>query len=459
MVTGIKKYPMTYAGVRQTYPHVVPGRPFFSRSAIAGNIIFLNSFDGRTMETGNVISDRFEDQLWTCLDNIRLALEETGSSLENLVKNFVLLRHFEDAPVMWKTMRAYYQKYAPGLVAEPPAITVTEVNALEEPACLVEIDAIGVVSRDAPGWEMRRMPMVHGGGTQTHPHVGPGGAFLSESVSVGNLVFISAMNGEDSESGSIETNVFEEQWHIGWDKVRKALDNRGSSVSNVIKTLHFQTRLDTILATGKDAQRSYSPASDRLWKAELEYYEKYAPFLLEDFPASSFLKVPPLADPGYLGQVDVIGVLSRFMPGWEVRKYPLYLGQRGFPRHIGEIKKYYANAVKVGNLVFLSGQTATDPQTARIETDIFQEQAAITLDHVRASLEETGTALENIVKTHVFLPNPEDRTMFRKMELEYYQKYAPSLVEEPPGATVIHPLNLASPKLLIEMEAIAFVPD
>jgi hypothetical protein len=45
------------------------------------------------------------------------------------------------------------------------------------------------------------------------------------------------------------------------------------------------------------------------------------------------------------------------------------------------------------------------------------------------------------------------------MELEYYQKYAPSLVDEPPASTVIHPLNLASPSLLIEMEAIAVVPD
>jgi 2-iminobutanoate/2-iminopropanoate deaminase len=459
MVSKTKKYPMTYGGVQQTYPNIAPGMSFSSRSAIVGNLIFLNSFDGRAIETGNAASDSFEDQLWTCLDNIRFALEEAGSSMENLVKNLVLLRNIEDVPRMWKTMLGYYKKYAPGLVDEPPAITVTQVNALAIPACLVEIDAIGVVSKDAPGWEMRRIPMVHGGVKQVHPHVGPEGPFLSESVSVGNLVFISAMNGEDPESGRIETVAFEEQWHIGWDKARKALDNQGSSVSNVIKTLHFQTRLDAILAAGRDAQRSYSPASDRLWKAELEYYERYAPYLLDDFPASSFLKVPSLAKPGYLGQVDVIGVLSRFMPGWEVRKYPLYLAKRGFPRHIGDIQKYYANAVKVGNLVFLSGQTATDLKTARIETDVFEEQLAITLDHVRVSLEETGTALENVVKTHIFLPNPEHLTTLRKMELEYYQKYAPSLVDEPPATTVIHPLNLASPSLLIEMEAIAFVPD
>ena len=47
----------------------------------------------------------------------------------------------------------------------------------------------------------------------------------------------------------------------------------------------------------------------------------------------------------------------------------------------------------------------------------------------------------------------------RKLELEYYQKYAPILVDEPPTSTVIHLLNLASPTTLIEIEAIAFIPD
>jgi len=458
MEVMVKKTPMVYAGMQKTFPNIEPGISFSSRSAIFENLIFLNSFDGRAIETGQVISDRLEDQLRTTLDHIRFTLEEAGSSMENLVKTLILLWNFEDAPRMWETMLAYYQEYAPGLMDEPPAVTLTQVSALAGRECLVEIDALGVLSKDAPGWEMRRKPMVHGGVKQVIPHIKPGEAFMSESVSVGNLIFISAMNGEDPESGRIESKAFEDQWQTGWGRVRKALDNQGSSVSHVIKTLHFQTRLDAMLEGGRDAQRSYSPASDRLWKTELEYYEQYAPVLLEDFPASSFLKVPSLSHPDYLGQVEVIGVLSNFRPGWEVRKYPLYLAQRGFPRHIGDTKKYYANAVKVGNLVFLSGQTATDMQTARIETDVFEEQCAVTLDHVRASLEETGTSLENVLKTHIFLPHPEHIASLNKMELEYYKKYAPSLVREPPARTVIHPLNLASPSMLIEIETIAFVP-
>jgi len=44
----LKKYPMYYGGVKQTYPNIKPGMSFLSKSAIVGNIIFLSGLDGRT---------------------------------------------------------------------------------------------------------------------------------------------------------------------------------------------------------------------------------------------------------------------------------------------------------------------------------------------------------------------------------------------------------------------------
>jgi len=379
--------------------------------------------------------------------------------MDNLVKNFVLLRDFEDCPRMWKTMLDYYQKHAPHLVEEPPAVTVTQVSALAKPECLIEIDSIAVVSKNEPDWEMKKYPMYYGGVKQVYPNVEPGMPFLSESVTVGNLIFISGMAGENPDTGRIETNVFEEQWRIALDRVRTAMDKPGSSLSNIIKTLHFMARLDVLLAESKDVLQSYSPASDRLWKSELEYYDKYAPFLLDEEPASTFLKIPSLANPDSLGQVEVTGVISRYRPDWRVKQYRCYLAKRGFPRHIGDIRKYYANSVVVGNLIFISGQCPFDPVTGKIEADVFEEQMVLTLHNLRATMEETGSALENLVKTHMLLPNPENYPSMRKIELEYYQKYAPPLVDEPPASTVIHPLKLATPRLLIEIDAIGFIPE
>ena len=453
----LKKYPMYCGGVKQTYPNVKPGETFLSRSAVVGNIIFLSGSVGVNLETGEVASTKFEEQTVACLDNIRLALEEAGSSMENLVKNFVLLKNYEDAPRMWETMLDYYRKHAPHLVEEPPAVTVTQVENIYNPECLIEIDVIAVVSKDEPGWELKKYPMYYGDVKQVYPNIEPGMPFLSESVAVGNLLFLSAVGSETPSTGKIEKNVFEEQMDVIFEKERVAMDRPGSSMNNIIRTWHFITRVDWLL---EDTQKAgYSTAATRLWKSELEHYDLYAPYLLDEPPASTFFKVSSLENPDSLVQIDLIGLLSRYKPGWEVKKYPLYHGRRGFPRHIAEIKRQYSNTVVVGNLIFISGQTPVNVYTGRIETAVFEEQVIISLDNLRAALEETGSSLDNLIKTYILIPTTEDYANMRKLELEYYRKYAPRLVDEPPASTVIRPFATASPMFSIEIDAIGFLPD
>ena len=459
MIRELKRYPMHRGGGKETDPHIISGMPFSSGAVVVGNIVFLNSFDGRSMETGKVTSDKFEEQLNVCLDNIRLTLEQVGSPMSNLSKCFILLKNYRDGPRTGKAMLEYYKKHAPILVEEPPAVTVSEVESLTGPGCLVEIDALSVLSKDEPGWEMKKYPMFLGEVKQVYPNVEPGAPFFSEAVSIGNLIYLSAMNGENPDIGKIETDIFEDQWNTALGKVKVTLDRAGSSMGNIIKTLHFQCRLKSLLKPSEDTNRSHSPASDRLWKTELEYFDRHAPNLLDEFPGSTFLKVSSLANPEALGQTEVIGVFDRRRPGWEVENYPTYIGRRGFPRHIGEIKKYYSNVVRVGNLLYISGQTATDIYTARIESSVFEEQMLTALDNLRAALEEAGSSLENLVKTYTLLPDPEETTRMHQIELEFYQKYAPRLVDEPPASMVIHPYNLASPTMLIEIDAIGFIPD
>ncbi|MDP2917852.1 MAG: RidA family protein [Dehalococcoidia bacterium] len=448
----LKRRPLYYGNVKQ---------PYASKSADAVNLLFLYSFDGRPLTTGAACPDSIESQVTNCLDNIRLALVEAGSSLDNLVKNHIFVKNYLDCPRVWKTMLDYFQKHAPQLVEEPPAAAVCQIDTMAKPECLVEIDSIAVLSKDKPGWEMKRYPIRLrrlGGRKQVYPDIEPGMPFLSESVVVGNLVFVSAMGGENPETGKIETGVFEEQMHTALDKVRAAMDNAGSSLSNIIKTLHFQTRLETLLTGSKDSHQTFSTSSDRLWKAELEYYDRYAPFLLDEFPASTFMKVSSLADPVALAQVDVTGVVSRFKPGWRVRNCPCYLAKRGFPGHIGDIRKYYANSVVVGNLIFFSGQCPFDPVTGGFESNNFEEQMVLALDNLRAGMEEAGSSLENLVKTNILLPNPSNLASMRRIEQEYYRKYAPRLIDEPPASSVIHLLKLAAPNLMIEIDAIGCIP-
>jgi len=142
----VKHYPEYWGGKKLTYPNVAPESPKFSRSVVVGNLIFISGCQGQNDETVVTETNIFEDQMVIALDKVRKAMEEAGSSMNNIVKTLILLKNLEDYPRMRKTELQYYQKYAPFLVENPPASTFMQVN-LAKPEFLVEIDVIGVVSK------------------------------------------------------------------------------------------------------------------------------------------------------------------------------------------------------------------------------------------------------------------------------------------------------------------------
>lgn len=130
-----KTYPLTYAGKKQQ----------FARSVVVGNLVFLSGSSGRTMEAGAVSSDKLPDQMIVALDKIRAALTEAGTSVENIVKTTIYLKHLEDYGIMRQTEREYWQRHAPKLLEEPPASTFIQPVSLSQPNMLVEIDVIAMI--------------------------------------------------------------------------------------------------------------------------------------------------------------------------------------------------------------------------------------------------------------------------------------------------------------------------
>jgi 2-iminobutanoate/2-iminopropanoate deaminase len=130
-----KVYPLHYAGKKQR----------FARSVVAGGFVFLSGSSGRTIETGEVSSNDVVEQTKVALDKIRLALEESGSGLEHIVKMTIYLRNMSDYEAMRDAEFQYYQKHCPALVEDPPASTVVQVVSLSKPNMLVEFDAIAVL--------------------------------------------------------------------------------------------------------------------------------------------------------------------------------------------------------------------------------------------------------------------------------------------------------------------------
>jgi len=93
----------------------------------------------------------------------------------------------------------------------------------------------------------------------------------------------------------------------------------------------------------------------------------------------------------------------------------------------------YSQAVRVGDLLFTSGQVALDPATGALVAGGIREQTKRVLDNLAAVLEEAGLDMANVVKTTVFLKNMAD---FAAMNEVYARYFAPEGVVPPARSTV-----------------------
>lgn len=107
----------------------------------------------------------------------------------------------------------------------------------------------------------------------------------------------------------------------------------------------------------------------------------------------------------------------------------------------------YSQAVKVGNMVFVSGQIPLDPETGQLVAGGTEEQTRRVLLNLQAILEAAGLGLNEVVRTTVFLADLAD---FPKMN----QVYAEFFGNVPPARTTVQAAALPR-GALIEMDAIA----
>jgi 2-iminobutanoate/2-iminopropanoate deaminase len=107
----------------------------------------------------------------------------------------------------------------------------------------------------------------------------------------------------------------------------------------------------------------------------------------------------------------------------------------------------YSQAVRVGNLVFVSGQVAIDPKTSAPISGDIKEQTKRVLENIKAILEGAGLTLDHVVKMGVFLRNMGD---FSKMN----DVYATYFKAKPPARTTVQAGNLPT-GMDVEIDAIA----
>jgi 2-iminobutanoate/2-iminopropanoate deaminase len=110
----------------------------------------------------------------------------------------------------------------------------------------------------------------------------------------------------------------------------------------------------------------------------------------------------------------------------------------------------YSQAVKCGNLLFLSGQTATSPVTQHVVEGGVVEQTRQVFENLKAVLEAGGSGLDRVVKSTVFLKNMNDFSAMNQV----YAQYLGAAGAVAPARSTVEVARL--PKdVLVEIELIA----
>ncbi len=86
----------------------------------------------------------------------------------------------------------------------------------------------------------------------------------------------------------------------------------------------------------------------------------------------------------------------------------------------------YSQAVRVGNLLFCSGQIPLDPATGALVEDTVRAQTARALNNLKAVLAQAGAGMDSVVKTTVFLRDMEDFSEMNQVYREFFAENCPA---------------------------------
>jgi enamine deaminase RidA (YjgF/YER057c/UK114 family) len=105
-----------------------------------------------------------------------------------------------------------------------------------------------------------------------------------------------------------------------------------------------------------------------------------------------------------------------------------------------------------GTLVFISGMTARVPDGSIAGLGNVEVQTRQVCENVKAAVEEAGGTLDDIVRVDVYVRNMEHFDIIHKVRREYFNAPAPA-------STMVEVNKFTSPDYLIEINAIAVLPN
>lgn len=110
----------------------------------------------------------------------------------------------------------------------------------------------------------------------------------------------------------------------------------------------------------------------------------------------------------------------------------------------------YNQAVQFGNILFVSGQIALDPQTGNLIQGSIEEETEQVMRNLKAILEEAGLGFEDVIKCSVFVSDMHQYSRINAVYSKYFKE------DSAPARELVEVANL--PKFVnIEISLIAGV--
>lgn len=113
---------------------------------------------------------------------------------------------------------------------------------------------------------------------------------------------------------------------------------------------------------------------------------------------------------------------------------------------------HYCDAVRFGNLLFISGMAALDADLNVVGGDDVAAQAEVVFSALDKILKEAGASFADILKVTVLLTDVNDRTKINPIRQKYFGSAKPA-------STLFEVSRLAVPGMKVEIEAVVGLPN
>lgn len=112
-----------------------------------------------------------------------------------------------------------------------------------------------------------------------------------------------------------------------------------------------------------------------------------------------------------------------------------------------------AAVVSKGRLIFIAGQVAMDTSGKLVGLGDFHAQVKQTFENLKATLAANGATFDNVVKLNSYFVDVKQIPAFREVRDQYIN------VANPPVSTAVEVRRLVRKEWLVEIEAVAVVPE